>query len=170
MCQKTFVLPPPSQIVQLCMSKECVEPQPVEPFDHRGVQPGDVSKNENRAERRALVADYREVKEARISTNSNYCDVARRCYERRGGTKRRPRQTNTFQEKVPATDSLLKRRRSTPHNVFSRFRLCSNRIIEHNNQVCSLLLLLRSICSLRCRLVTTGSHARLVVVEKTEKY
>lgn len=129
--------------------------------------------NENRAERRALVADYREVKEARISTNSNYCDVARRCNERRGGTRKRarkPRQTNTFQEKVPATDSLLKRRRSSPHNVFSRFRLCSNRIIEHNNQVCSLLLLLRSICSLRCRLVTTGSHARLVVVEKTEKY
>lgn len=129
--------------------------------------------NENRAERRALVADYREGKEARISTNSNYCDVARRCNERRGGTRRRarkPRQTNTFQEKVPATDSLLKRRRSSPHNVFSRFRLCSNRIIEHNNQVCSLLLLLRSICSLRCRLVTTGSHARLVVVEKTEKY
>lgn len=146
MCQKTFVLPPSSQIVQLCMSKECVEPQPVEPFDHRGVQPGDVSAKWKQGRATSSCHWLSRGEGSSHIHNSNYCDVARRWNEEERGGELANSQTSTnkhFPRKTPS-DGLMSERQSTPH-VFSLFRLCSNRIIEHESQVCSLLLLLRSL-------------------------
>lgn len=42
MCQETGLLSR-LQIIQLCVPEERFTPQPVEPFDQRVVQPGDVA-------------------------------------------------------------------------------------------------------------------------------
>lgn len=121
---RTFVLLSPLRIVQLCVSKACCQPQPVEPFDHRGVW-----LNENTVKLWAPATDDLKGRNLRY-TQAAITEMRLRAVtsgEEWGGTCAR---TSAFQEKLPVTDSFVRRRWSSLSCVLVLLRLCSHGIRE----------------------------------------